>query len=98
MLINKGDIIEVYDEDHLTICRSCIGIVEKVLHNFVVFKVIKINGEDELKKLVPNEYQNLIFPLIDNVKGQIRATSLENIINHSTEIPLEYANSLQTIS
>lgn len=90
MIINKGDIIEVYDEDNLTICQSCIGIVEKVSHCFVIFKVAKIFEEERLESMLPSNYQYLV----KNARGQIRATTLENIIRHSEVVPLELSNEI----
>lgn len=92
MIINKGDIIEVYDDENLTYCQSCIGIVEKISHCFVIFKVAKILQEDELMNSIPIDYQDLVHPLIKRARGQIRATTLENIIRHTPTVPLEYAH------
>ena len=91
MIINQGDIIEIYDDENLTICQSCIGIVQKVVDCFVIFQVAKILEEEELMRTIPFEYQDMIFPLIKNARGEIRATTLDNIIKHTSTMPIEYA-------
>ncbi len=91
MIINKGDIIEVYDEDNLTICQSCIGIVEKVSYCFVIFRVAKIFEEETVESMLPTHFQHLV----KSAKGQIRATTLENIIRHSPTVPVEFAKEIE---
>lgn len=83
MLINKGDIIEIYDDENLTICQSCIGIVEKVVGCFVIFTVAKVLNVEEFERTNP-EYQELVTSLLRNARGQIRSTTLDNVIRHTT--------------
>lgn len=80
IMINKGDIIEVYDTDHLTVCRHCIGIVDCVIGPFVMFKVAKVLTEPydpETKRSIAR-----FDTLSKEARGEYRSTLIDNIIRH----------------